>query len=103
MNIDRYQDNSSSDQYRQPKEVREDLKNLLNMVEHSNIQNPGAILTYNLLCGVEALLRRYETASRETLFAISLIQNREECCEYLVKLHSGVMKENICAAAGKGK
>jgi len=95
MNIDKYEDNDSDDQYKRPQKVREDLKNLLNMVEHSNITNPGAVNTYNLLCRVEALLRRYETASRETLFAIRLMSNREECCNYLVRLHSCVMNESV--------
>lgn len=96
MISERYDDNKANRyEIHRPKRLREDLQNLLNTIESSNIQNPAVLYTYNLLCDVEALLRRYETASRETLFVLDLMSNREDCCQYLRKLHQGVLNESI--------
>ena len=102
MISERYNNNGAKQcKINQPKRLRQDLQNLLNTIENSNIQNPAVLHTYNLLCDVEALLQRYETASRETLFVLDLMSNREDCCKYLIKLHQGVLNENVMAFDNK--
>ena len=73
MNIQKYQPVSFYDKYQYPEKLRNDFRRLLNIAEHSDITTPSAVNTYNLLCGIEALLCRYETVSRETILAVNAL------------------------------
>ena len=95
MNIEKYQQANISDKYQYPEQLRKDFRNLLNIMEHSVLGTPAAVGTYNLLCGIEALLNRYETVSKETLLADNIIENYEKCAEYLINLHKEAMHKEI--------
>ncbi len=91
MNIEKYKHPNISDKYQQPEQLRRDFRCLLDMVEHKKIKTPAAIQTYNLLCGIEALLNRYETVSKETLLIIEAFDNSQTSAKYLQHLHQDAM------------
>lgn len=95
MNIQKYQCINLYDKYQYPEELKNDFRRLLNMAENFGICTPTAIKTYNLLCGIEALLCRYETISKETLLAVSMIDNSEKRAEYLLDLHKNVIHQKV--------
>ncbi len=95
MNIQKYQYVNSYNKYQQPEQLRSDLRRLLAMVERSRISTPAAINTYNLLCGIEALLCRYETVSKETILAVNVIDDVGQCSDYLLNLHDKAIHEAV--------
>lgn len=95
MNIQKYQPVSFYDKYQYPEKLRNDFRRLLNIAEHSDITTPSAVNTYNLLCGIEALLCRYETVSRETILAVNAIDSTEQRSEYLLNLHDNAMHQKV--------
>jgi hypothetical protein len=95
MNIQKYQYINLYNKYQQPEKLRSDFRHLLSMIECSKVKSPEAISTYNLLCGIEALLCRYETVSKETLLAVSTIGMTAQCTEYLLNLHNNAMHQDV--------
>lgn len=95
MNIKKYQLVSADNKLQEPHEVRENLKKLLIVMEKNADKSPIALKTYNLLCGVEALLCRYETVSRETVMAINVIDDEKEKDIYLHRLHTTAMQQSV--------
>ena len=95
MNIQKYQYVNAYNKYQRPEQLRSDFRHFLAMVERSKINTPAAINTYNLLCGIEALLCRYETVSKETILAVNVIDDVERCSEYLLNLHNKAMHEDV--------
>ena len=95
MNIQKYQYVNAYNKYQRPEQLRSDVRLFLAMVERSKINTPAAINTYNLLCGIEALLCRYETVSKETILAVNVIDDVERCSEYLLNLHNKAMHEDV--------
>lgn len=81
MNIQKYQYVNAYNKYQRPEQLRSDFRHFLAMVERSKINTPAAINTYNLLCGIEALLCR--------------IDDVERCSEYLLNLHNKAMHEDV--------
>lgn len=97
MNIDKYQDVADCDKSQKPQQVREELKNLLNAMKRSLTKTETSIKIYNLLCGVDALLCRYETVNREAIFAIEYIEEDEELRNYLLRVHLEAENKAVCS------
>ncbi len=95
MNIEKYQGTDIYDSCQPPEKLRDDFRQFLNMMEYSKPRTRGAINTYNLLCGVEALLCRYETVSKETMLAVDIIEDYHQCTEYLRRLHNNALHQKI--------
>ena len=95
MNIEKYQMAAENSNYHQPQQLRDDFRRLLNTMAPMASKTHASLHVYNLLCGLEALLNRYETVSRETLFAMELIVEERELREHLYKLHAEVMNHQV--------
>lgn len=95
MNIKKYQYIKNSDKLQNPEELRKEFHKLLASIDLVKLKSCSAINTYNLLCGVEALLCRYETISKETLLVLGVTDNWEQCKEYLVNLHKQAVHQDL--------
>lgn len=95
MNIEKYQGADIYDNCQHPEKLRDDFRQFLSMIEYSRPKTRAAINTYNLLCGVEALLCRYETVSRKTMLAVDIIEDYRQCAEYLRRLHNNALHQKI--------
>lgn len=95
MNIEKYQCIKQDEKYQQPEKLHEDFCAFLRLLEKSPLSSPAAVRAYNLLCGVEALLSRYETISRETLLVVSIAENPEKCVELVGNLHREAMHGKV--------
>lgn len=95
MNIKKYQDVSQCNQLQNPEELLREFHRLLTSIDVSNLKTYSAINTYNLLCGIEALLCRYETVSKQTLLVLGAADNWEQSVEYLNVLHKQAVHQDI--------
>ncbi len=95
MNIKKYQYVNKYNQLQNPNELHQEFHKLISSIDVSALTTRSAIKTYNLLCGIEALLCRYETISKETLLILGVSDNWEQSVEYLNKLHKHAMHQDI--------
>ena len=95
MNITKYQSVDLRSKFQNPEDLREDFRNLLSLIKPQALKNENILRTYNLLCGIEALLCRYETVSKETLLILAAADDEEQSLEYLSRLHKNALHQQI--------
>lgn len=95
MNIKKYQCVNPCNQMQNPEKLRNEFHQLLASIDVSGLKTCSAINTYNLLCGIEALLCRYETISKETLLVLGMTDNWEQSTDYLNKLHKQAIHQDV--------
>lgn len=95
MNITKYQGINLKSKLQRPQELRQEFQQMLALIDPSGLKTTSAIKTYNILCGIEALLYRYETISKETLLILGVSDNWEQSVEYLCQLHKQAMHQDI--------
>ena len=95
MSTQEYQLVNQYNNYQYPESLKNEFHKLIDLAEYSGLKTPSAIKVYNILCGIEALLCRYETISQETLLAIEMIEDYDQCLHYLSELHQNAIHQKV--------
>ena len=68
---------------------------LINLLSNTDLNNKQSILIYNILYGAYALLKRYETASRESLLIASVEEDNDNMRKYIETLHKNALHDEV--------
>lgn len=85
----------SQNQRISPQIIRDNLQNITDMMMRTNVVNDSFLYVYCILCGVNILLRRYETCCRETILLADLEENESVMREEIIKLQKQTLYDEL--------
>ena len=78
-----------------PQNITDGIYGLINLLSNTDLNNKQSILIYNILYGAYALLKRYETASRESLLIASVEEDNDNMRKYIETLHKNALHDEV--------
>ena len=78
-----------------PQIIRDSLQNITDMMMRAKATSDSFLYVYYILCGVNMLLRRYETCCRETILLASLEENESVMRREIIKLQKRTLYDEL--------
>ena len=85
----------SDNQRVSPQIIRDCLQNITDMMVRANTAGDSFFYVYCILCGVNILLRRYETCCRETILLADLEKDESIMRREIIKLQKQTLYDDL--------